>query len=508
MDPRDRHEAEAWPDGRDAGAEWTLVMDKLVFLFQRKDGLTRQEFCDHYLDVHAPLGQRLTVTMGGYTVNLVESEGTVDAITEVWTASMADFFDPAKSFATADDAATLMADHDSFIGPYDAYAVEERVVRGGLPDGPIGARTAGVKRVSLYRDADSIPDPPAGASRVARPTGAAGDHSRRAAAGADPFGVGGRRRRSRPAGRRRLRGGRVPPAGARGMSASITPERYGPWAIVAGASEGIGAAFSHRLAAQGINVVLLARREGPLAALDGELHDRYDVETMVVPLDLSVPGAEGALFDATAALEVGLLVYNAGADEHGAYFLDVDPEEWAAMVRRNCVVPMLAAHHYGGRMATRGAGGVLLVTSGAAWAGGARLATYGATKAFDLAAGRVVVGRVARPRRRRVVVGGRRHRDARAPAPARRTGHDRRRPRRSRRRGPGRSRAPRRRADVVDGRSRRWWAVDARRAGAPRRGAGDERGERHDLRSACLIDSPHCLTWAPCWNPRSWPKGW
>ncbi len=171
------------------------------------------------------------------------------------------------------------------------------------------------------------------------------------------------------------------------MSASITPERYGPWAIVAGASEGIGAAFSHRLAAQGINVVLLARREGPLAALDGELHDRYDVETMVVALDLSVPGAEVELFDATAALEVGLLVYNAGADEHGAYFLDVDPEEWAAMVRRNCVVPMLAAHHYGGRMAARGAGGVLLVTSGAAWAGGARLATYGATKAFDLVLG-------------------------------------------------------------------------------------------------------------------------
>ena len=101
--------------------------------------------------------------MDGYTVNLVESEGPVDAITEVWTASMADFFDPAKSFATEEDAAALMADHDSFIGPYDAYAVDERVVSGGLPDGPIGARTPGVKRVSLYRAADDVPAPPAAA---------------------------------------------------------------------------------------------------------------------------------------------------------------------------------------------------------------------------------------------------------------------------------------------------------------------------------------------------------
>jgi hypothetical protein len=141
-------------------------MDKLVFLFQRKDGLTRPEFSEHYLDVHAPLGQRLTVTMLGYTVNLVESEGAIDAITEIWTPSMADFFDPAKSFATPEDAAALMADHNSFIGPYDAYAVDERVERGGPPDGPIGARTPGAKVVSLYRNAADIPEPPPGATRV------------------------------------------------------------------------------------------------------------------------------------------------------------------------------------------------------------------------------------------------------------------------------------------------------------------------------------------------------
>jgi short-subunit dehydrogenase len=83
-----------------------------------------------------------------------------------------------------------------------------------------------------------------------------------------------------------------------------------------------------------------------------------------------------------------LVVYNAGGDDNGdVHFLDVDPDVWAALLRRNCLVPMLAAHHYGSRMVERGRGGVLLVSSGAAWAGGARLVPYGATKAFDLVLG-------------------------------------------------------------------------------------------------------------------------
>ena len=143
-------------------------MDKVLFLFQRKNGLTHEEFAEHYLEVHAPLGQRVTVTMVGYTVNIVESDDddAPDAITEIWTASMADFFDPAKSFATPEDAAELMADHDSFIGPYDAYAVEERVIVGGAPEGPLGTRAAGVKVVSLYRDEAEVPPPSMGATRV------------------------------------------------------------------------------------------------------------------------------------------------------------------------------------------------------------------------------------------------------------------------------------------------------------------------------------------------------
>ncbi len=170
--------------------------------------------------------------------------------------------------------------------------------------------------------------------------------------------------------------------------AHITRERYGPWAIVAGASEGIGAAFSRRLAERGLDLVLLARKEAPLLALADEIEATYGVATRAQSFDLSVVGAEQALFDATADLDVGMVVYNAGGDDNGGVgFLDVDPDVWAAMVRRNCLLPMHCAHHYGARMVERGRGGLLLVSSGAAWAGGARLAPYGATKAFDLVLG-------------------------------------------------------------------------------------------------------------------------
>ena len=143
-----------------------MALDKLVFFFRHKDGLTREEFHRHYVEQHAPLGLRVTVTMAGYTVNLVDSESDVDAVTEIWTASMADFFDPSKSFATEADAKTLMADHNSFIGPYDAYAVEEEIVSGGLPDAPLGAVAPGAKVFVRYADAAAVPPPPGDALHV------------------------------------------------------------------------------------------------------------------------------------------------------------------------------------------------------------------------------------------------------------------------------------------------------------------------------------------------------
>jgi hypothetical protein len=132
-------------------------VDKLIFLFPRQHGLTRDEFFSHYLEVHAPLGLELTRTMAHYTVNLCDRDGGaedgVDAITETWTASVADFMDPSKSFATPEDAQRLMTDHDSFIGaPYDAYAVAEAVRKGPPRQSPQEGPTAGTKVVVAVSD--------------------------------------------------------------------------------------------------------------------------------------------------------------------------------------------------------------------------------------------------------------------------------------------------------------------------------------------------------------------
>jgi short-subunit dehydrogenase len=157
-------------------------------------------------------------------------------------------------------------------------------------------------------------------------------------------------------------------------------DKYGPWALVAGASDGTGAAFAEELARQGVNLVLVARRQQLL----DDLAQRLEVDTRVVALDLSAPTAIAELAAATSDLEVGLLVFNAGADTVNRQLLDRDLDELRGFVQRNCTAVLEACHHYGGQMVARGRGGVVLVTSGAAWAGGSHLAVYGATKAFDL----------------------------------------------------------------------------------------------------------------------------
>lgn len=89
-------------------------------------------------------------------------------------------------------------------------------------------------------------------------------------------------------------------------------EKYGPWAIVTGASSGIGVEFSRQLAAKGINVVLVARRKQLLEAFSDELIEKYAIQTKVVEVDLSLDGFQSMLLDATNDLDVGLLVNNAG----------------------------------------------------------------------------------------------------------------------------------------------------------------------------------------------------
>jgi short-subunit dehydrogenase len=138
------------------------------------------------------------------------------------------------------------------------------------------------------------------------------------------------------------------------------------------------------MAARGVNVVLVARRTAVLDDAAGQIRAAHGVEVRTVTLDLSVPDAIEGLAAATSDLEVGLLVYNAGADDRPGPFLARELAAHVAMVRRNCTSVLEAAHRFGAPMVARGRGGLIVVTSGAAWAGGAGLSTYGATKAFDL----------------------------------------------------------------------------------------------------------------------------
>lgn len=161
-------------------------------------------------------------------------------------------------------------------------------------------------------------------------------------------------------------------------------ERYGNWAVIAGASEGTGRAFAEQLAAAGMNCILIARREGPLQALAGELRAAHGVEIVTASIDLSRADAAARIIELAGAREIGLYVSNAGADSNGSFFLDKDIEAWIELVNRNVMTSLRTCHHFGRLMRERGRGGILLVGSGACYGSGPNLAVYSGAKAFDL----------------------------------------------------------------------------------------------------------------------------
>ncbi len=161
-------------------------------------------------------------------------------------------------------------------------------------------------------------------------------------------------------------------------------ERYGPWAIIAGASEGTGRAFVRKIAARGVNCILIARREEPLRALAEEIRNESDAECVTTSIDLAAADAFAGIVDVVGNRKVGLYVSNAGADPNGARFLDRDIGAWNDLVNRNVVTTMRCCHHFGGLMRQRKRGGILLVGSGACYAGSSFLAVYAGSKAFEM----------------------------------------------------------------------------------------------------------------------------
>jgi short-subunit dehydrogenase len=163
----------------------------------------------------------------------------------------------------------------------------------------------------------------------------------------------------------------------------VDARRYGPWALIAGGSEGIGACVAADLAAAGINIVLVARKTEPLEALAAELRERADVEVRTLALDLTSEDLLDRMRAATDDIAVGLMVYNAGASHRTGPFLDWPLEDVLKVVRLNTLAPAVLAHHFGRKMAARGAGGIVLMGSLAGAAGSPSVVPYAGAKAFS-----------------------------------------------------------------------------------------------------------------------------
>lgn len=159
--------------------------------------------------------------------------------------------------------------------------------------------------------------------------------------------------------------------------------RYGPWAVIAGASEGIGAEMADQLASRGLNLVLIARNGALLDRVAAAARDRHGVRAHAIVQDLTAPDVVAKVASATDGIEVGLVVYNAGASDRTTAFLENELAYSLKQVALDCVGPMALARHFGPPMQQRGRGGIVIVASLACLAGAATLAVYSAVKAFQ-----------------------------------------------------------------------------------------------------------------------------
>jgi short-subunit dehydrogenase len=160
-------------------------------------------------------------------------------------------------------------------------------------------------------------------------------------------------------------------------------QKYGATALVAGASEGLGAAYAHALASYGCNLFLIARRKEPLEATASDLRNRYKIQVRTLSIDLSTADSSEVVIASLKGIEINFFVYNA-AISHIGPFLTHPVQEHEKITITNMITPMKLVHHLGNEMMQKGKGGIVLMTSMAALQGGGFIATYSATKAFNL----------------------------------------------------------------------------------------------------------------------------
>lgn len=160
-------------------------------------------------------------------------------------------------------------------------------------------------------------------------------------------------------------------------------EQYGPWALVTGAAEGLGAAFAMHIAQQGVHVVLADVQSDKAQSQATLIADKTGVKTLAVETDLASADFMASLTLQLKDLEIGLLVCCAGIGATGS-FVDTPLAIMQKAIQVNCMATISLAHHYTPPMIKRAKGGIIIVASTSAYAGAPYIANYAATKAYDL----------------------------------------------------------------------------------------------------------------------------
>jgi len=160
-------------------------------------------------------------------------------------------------------------------------------------------------------------------------------------------------------------------------------KKYGPWALVTGASRGLGAEFARQLAAKGLNVVLAARTENQLNDLARTLEREYNISAKVVVVDLAQDDMLDKIKKTTDSLEIGLLVNNAGLSTVGP-FLNLSAEFLLYQFHTNARASFILTRYFSEKMAGSGHGGIIFTSSGSALHGSPYCANYSGTKAYML----------------------------------------------------------------------------------------------------------------------------
>jgi len=162
-----------------------------------------------------------------------------------------------------------------------------------------------------------------------------------------------------------------------------TQDFNGKWALVTGASAGIGAALARELAKHGAKLILTARRRDRLETLAAELTAR-GTEVRIVTADLNDPGAPQKIYDATegAGFTIDILINNAGLGQYGAFCASPIEQE-LSQVRVNCEAMVRLTRLFVPRMVERRRGWVLVLASTASFQPVPYISTYAATKVFD-----------------------------------------------------------------------------------------------------------------------------